>query len=305
VPIPDYQSIMLPLLRLASDGETHRFRSAVEKLGEEFGLSSEERRELLPSGKQPTFDNRVGWARTYMTKAELLDSPKRGLFQITPRGSKVLSENPLSINVSFLEQFDEFLAFRTQRNPKNESSAAPPVTSSTDDSTPEETLESAYQSLRSDLATEILETVKGCSPAFFEDLVVDLVVKMGYGGSRKEAGQAIGRSGDEGIDGIIKEDRLGLDIIYIQAKRWEAVVGRPEIQKFAGALQGQRARKGIFITTSSFSREATDYVKNIDTKIILIDGPTLADYMIDNNVGVSLEATYELKRIDSDYFSEG
>ncbi len=296
---------MLPLLRLAQHGETHRFRSAVEKLGEEFGLSVEERRELLPSGKQPTFDNRVGWARTYMTKAGLLESPKRGLFRITTRGSEVLTQNPQAINVSFLEQFDEFVAFRAQRNPKSESGTTPTVTPSTDDSTPEETLESAYQSLRSDLANEILDTVKGCSPTFFEDLVVDLIVKMGYGGSRKEAGQAIGRSGDEGIDGIIKEDRLGLDIIYIQAKRWGAVVGRPEIQKFAGALQGQRARKGIFITTSSFSREAMDYVQNIDTKIILIDGTTLADYMIDNNVGVSLEATYELKRIDSDYFSEG
>ncbi|MEO0985956.1 MAG: restriction endonuclease [Cyanobacteria bacterium J06639_14] len=302
--IPDYQSIMLPLLRLAVDGEIHRFRSAIEELAEQFELTEEERRELLPSGKQPTFDNRVGWARTYMTKAGLLSSPRRGQLQITDRGKQVLNESPSTINVAFLQQFDEFIAFRNFRRSKTETKTGSPNLTSSDDSTPEESLEGAYQSLRSDLANEILEIVKKCSPAFFEELVVDLVVKMGYGGSRKEAGQAIGRSGDEGIDGIIKEDRLGLDIIYIQAKRWQSVVGRPEIQKFAGALQGQRARKGIFITTSSFTREATEYVKNIETKIILIDGSLLAEYMIDNNVGVTVEATYELKRIDSDYFAE-
>lgn len=170
--------------------------------------------------------------------------------------------------------------------------------------TPEETLEAAYQRLREKLAAEILSTVKSCSPEFFECLLVDLLVRMGYGGSRREAGEAIGRSGDEGIDGIIKEDRLGLDIIYLQAKRWEAVVGRPEVQKFAGALQGQRARKGILITTSSFSREAIDYAGNIDTKIILVNGARLAELMIDHGVGVVSEATYELKRVDSDYFSE-
>lgn len=304
MPIPDYQTIMMPLLRLASDGEVHRYRNAVEFLAAHFDLSQEERRELLPSGKQPTFDNRVGWARTYMTKAGLLTSPKRGQFQITERGKQVLEDDPPTLNIAYLDQFDEFVAFRNLRRQKASSLEQPQTIVSSDDSTPEETLEGAYQSLRSDLANEILETVKGCSPTFFEDLVVDLVVKMGYGGSRKEAGQAIGRSGDEGIDGIIKEDRLGLDIIYIQAKRWENVVGRPEIQKFAGALQGQRARKGIFITTSTFSRDAFEYVRNIETKIILIDGTTLADYMIDNNVGVTVEATYEMKRIDSDYFSE-
>jgi restriction system protein len=291
-------------MRLAADGEVHRYRSAVESLADHFELTPDERRELLPSGKQPTFDNRVGWARTYMTKAGLLSSPKRGLFQITERGQRILQENPLIINVAFLEKFDEFIEFRNLRRDKPPTEEVSRAVLSSDESTPEEALEGAYQSLRSDLTNEILEKVKDCSPAFFEDLVVDLIVKMGYGGSRREAGQAISRAGDEGIDGIIKEDRLGLDIIYIQAKRWEAVVGRPEIQKFAGALQGQRARKGIFITTSSFSRDATDYVRNIDTKIILIDGATLAEYMIDSNVGVTVEATYELKRIDSDYFSE-
>jgi len=203
------------------------------------------------------------------------------------------------LNQSFLNQFRSLRRDRT-------TSENTIVTEAHKDNegTPEEALEAAYQGLRNGLIDEILGTVKACSPAFFEELVVDLIVKMGYGGSKREAGQAIGRSGDEGIDGIIKEDRLGLDIIYIQAKRWEAVVGRPEIQKFAGALQGQRARKGIFIATSSFSRDAYDYVRNIDTKIILIDGRTLAEYMIDNNVGVTVEASYELKRIDGDYFAE-
>ena len=304
MPIPDYQSIMLPLLRLAADGVVHKYRDAIERLAQHFDLSGDERRELLPSGKQPTFDNRVGWARTYMTKAGLLSSPKRGQFQITERGKQVLAENPGRINVTFLEKFPEFIEFRNLRHEKAESSSVPTTISQSDESTPEEALEAAYESLRSDLINEILETVKNCSPAFFEELVVDLIVRMGYGGSRREAGQAIGRSGDEGIDGIIKEDRLGLDIIYIQAKRWNAVVGRPDIHKFAGALQGQRARKGIFITTSSFSREAHDYAGNIDSKIILIDGKTLVEYMVDNNVGVTVEATYELKRIDGDYFSE-
>lgn len=305
--IPDYQSIMLPLLRLASDGETHLFRSAVEELANQFSLTPEERRELLPSGKQPTFDNRVGWARTYLTKAGLLSSPKRGKFLITELGQKILNKKPTRIDVKFLEQFDDFVKFKNFSKAKNENKISESSSNFKDlnnETTPEETLECAYQSIRTDLANEILDKIKRCSPAFFEDLVVDLIVKMGYGGSRKEAGQAIGRSGDEGIDGIIKEDRLGLDIIYIQAKRWESVVGRPEIQKFAGALQGQRSRKGIFITTSSFSREASEYVKNIDTKIILVDGAALAEYMIDNNVGVTVEVTYELKRIDSDYFSE-
>lgn len=302
--IPDYQSIMLPLLRLAGDGETHRMRDAIDKLANEFGLSEEERRELLPSGKQPTFDNRVGWARTYMAKAGLLESPKRGHFRLTERGREVLSKNPPAINLTFLEQFEDFVKFRELRHDKPLANQFDGTDSRKADETPEETLETAYQTLRAGLSSEILETVKKCSPAFFEKLVVDLLVRMGYGGSRREAGEAIGRSGDEGIDGIIKEDRLGLDIIYLQAKRWEGSVGRPELQKFAGALQGQRARKGIFITTSAFSREALNYTRNIDTKIILIDGPKLAELMIDHGVGVTTEATYELKRIDSDYFSE-
>lgn len=296
---------MLPLLKISGDGEIHKFRATVEALAQHFALTDTERRELLPSGKQPTFDNRVGWARTYMTKAGLLESPKRGVFRISDEGRRVLQQNPSVINVHVLEEFAPFREFRALRRDRLQLSVADRLaTTEPANQTPEESLEESYQTLRESLAGEILETIKKCSPEFFEQLVIDLLVRMGYGGSRREAGQAIGRSGDEGIDGIIKEDRLGLDIIYVQAKRWEGVIGRPEVQKFAGALQGQRARKGIFITTSAFTRDASDYAKQIETKIILVDGSTLAEYMIDNGVGVTTEAVYELKRIDSDYFSE-
>jgi restriction system protein len=306
MPIPDYQSLMLPLLRLARDDETHHFRASVEALAQQFKLSETERKELLPSGKQPIFDNRVGWAKTYLTKAGLIESPKRGVFQITRQGRQVLEQNPRAINVQFLEQFEEFKAFRALRRERLSTSDVESgvISNDTTSETPEESLETAHQTLKANLAGEILGTVKKCSPEFFEQLVVDLLVQMGYGGSRKEAGQAIGKSGDEGIDGIIKEDRLGLDIIYVQAKRWDGVVGRPELQKFAGALQGQRARKGIFMSTSAFSREAIEYAKQIETKIILIDGSQLVEYMIDYGVGVTTEAVYELKKIDFDYFSE-
>ena len=300
--IPDYQSIMAPLLRLSNDGEIHKFRAAIEELSTYFKLTDDERKELLPSGKQPTFDNRVGWARTYMTKAGLLLSPKRGLFQITDRGKDVLSKNPENINVKYLGQFPEFIEFRQLKKEKN--NYQKDIEEPTSFMTPEENLENSHQTLRSELGSEILTTIKSCSPDFFEQLIIDLLVIMGYGGSRKEAGEVIGRSGDEGIDGIIKEDRLGLDIIYIQAKRWENVIGRPEIQKFAGALQGQRAKKGIFITTSNFSKEAVEFASKIETKIILIDGEKLSEYMIDFNVGVTKVSTFELKKIDSDYFIE-
>jgi len=298
--IPDYQSIMLPLLRFTGDNQEHSLREAIETLAEEFKLTDEEKKELLPSGQQATFDNRVGWARTYMKKAGLLETTRRGYFQINKRGLNVLKDKPQKINVQFLEQFKEFIEFRKKSNINKKETTQEELPLET----PEESLESAYQKLREGLATELLQAVLKCSPTFFERLVVDLLVKMGYGGSRKEAGQALGKSGDGGIDGIIKEDKLGLDIIYIQAKRWEGTVGRPEIQKFAGALQGQRARKGIFLTTSSFSKEAIEYVKYIDSKIILIDGARLSEYMIDHNVGISPIAVYEVKRIDSDYFIE-
>ena len=298
--IPDYQSIMLPLLKFAGDGKEHSLRETIEFLAQQFRLSEEEQKELLPSGRQATFDNRVGWARTYMKKAGLLDYTRRGYFCIAERGREVLSQNPTEINAKFLKQFPEFVEFQKVKKDNKEGltpSIQPPVT-------PEESLEAAFQELRENLVSDLLQMIKQCPPDFFERLVVDVLIKIGYGGSRKEAGQAMGKTGDGGIDGIIKEDKLGLDIIFIQAKRWENTVGRPEIQKFAGALQGQRARKGIFITTSNFSKEALNFVKSIDSKIILIDGQQIAELMIENNVGVSPISAYEIKKIDSDYFTD-
>jgi restriction system protein len=299
--IPDYQSIMLPLLKFASDRLEHSLRETIEALADKFGLTGEERSELLPSGQQAVFDNRVGWARTYLKKAGLLETTRRGYYKITERGQEVLRKNPAKIDAAFLRQFPEFVEFQ---RPKKERADGSEDQESNETQTPEEAIETAYQRVRQGLAVELLQTIKDHSPAFFERLVIDLLVKMGYGGTRKDAGQAIGRSGDGGIDGIIKEDRLGLDIVYIQAKRWEGVIGSPEIHKFAGALQGQRAKKGVFITTSAFSKAALDYVSRIESKIVLIDGDMLAQLMIDYNIGVAPIAAYELKRIDSDYFTE-
>lgn len=301
--IPDFQTLMLPLLKSVEDKREHLFRDIVELLAKQYGLTDEERKQLLPSGRYPTFDNRVGWAKTYLKKAGLIEQPKRSYFKLTERGEEVLKKKPSSMNMKFLEQFPEYIAFRDNQEQgelTQQAKTVPPV----QNETPEELIESGARTIRKDLAEEILQRIKGCSPAFFERLVVELLVKMGYGGTRQDAGRAIGRSGDEGIDGVIHEDRLGLDVIYLQAKRWEAVVGRPEIQKFVGALQGQRAKKGVFITTSDFTKEAVEYVRNIDNKVVLINGSLLASLMIDHNVGVSLAATYEIKKIDSDYFLE-
>jgi restriction system protein len=311
MPIPDYQTLMLPFLRIAGDGQEHRFRDAVESLAREFTLTDEERNVMLPSGTAPLFDNRVGWARTYLKQAALIESRKRGVFHISERGRELLAKNPPRIDNSTLEQYQEYLDFKLRRGetsdtskPVNQNEQAPLVstTENPTDSTPEELFSQAYQRLRNNLELELLEQVKGSTPAFFERLVIDLLVSMGYGGSLRDAGRAIGKSGDGGIDGIIKEDKLGLDVIYIQAKRWEGTVGRPEIQKFAGALQGQRANKGVFITTSNFSREAEEYANIITSKIILINGEQLATLMVDYNVGVSPISAFEIKRIDSDYF---
>lgn len=301
MPIPDYQTIMFPLLRLASDGREYVFRDAVDVLADEFQLSDGERAELLPSGTAPVFTSRVGWARTYLKQAGLLDAPKRGLFRITSAGQSLLAKNPPKIDNNLLSQYESFRAFRA-RGKENEESLKASASDTAAEQTPEDAMAAAYQRVRKNLEAELLDQIKSSSPAFFERLVVDLLVAMGYGGSRQDAGRAIGRSGDGGIDGIIKEDRLGLDVIYLQAKRWEGTVGRPEVQKFAGALQGQRANKGIFITTSSFSREAIDYANVISTKIILIDGDTLASLMVDFNVAVTRTGIYELKKIDTDYF---
>lgn len=300
--IPDYQSFMFPLLSLAADGTEHAIRKSADSLADEFDLSDEDRAELLPSGRQTVIYNRVGWARTYMAKAGLLEKTRRGHFRITDRGRGLLAEHPSKVDVKLLERYDEFQEFHTAHQRSVSSEAEDEA--SDEFSTPEEALEYGYQKILSSLSEGVLTTVKDCSPAFFEQLVVDLLVKMGYGGSRREAGSGLGRSGDGGIDGIIKEDRLGLDVIYIQAKRWENTIGRPEIQKFAGALLGQNAKKGISITTSGFSREALDYAANLESKVVLMDGRRLADLMIQHDLGVSPVATYEIKRFDSDYFLE-
>lgn len=288
--VPDYQKLLLPVLRAAADRQAHSNAEVADLLAEEFALTDAERRDLLPSGKQARFDNRVGWARTYLQKAGLLEKSGRGTFRITARGVEVLGSRPNKIDVKFLRQFDEFNAFQSlsHKNGDGPGADAP-------EATPVEVLESSVQRLRESLAHELLEKIKTCSPRFFERLVVELLVKMGYGGSLKDAGTAVGQSGDGGIDGIIKEDRLGLDAVYIQAKRWAGTVGRPVVQAFAGSLEGHRARKGVLITTSSFSQEAIEYVSRIEKKIVLIDGPELAALMIDYGLGVAEVATYVVR----------
>ncbi len=293
---------MLPFLHHLADGKEHSLRDAEESLAENFKLTPAERAELLPSGQQGIFKNRIGWARTYLKKAALIEAPRRAVFKITERGMQTLASNPSKIDAKFLEQWPEFIEFRDVSKPSTEQ--AQPIELSLTTTTPEEAIELAYQGLREQLAQELLSRIMSCSPTFFEQLVVELLVKMGYGGSRRDAGERIGQTGDGGIDGIIKEDRLGLDTIFIQAKRWQGSVGRPEIQKFVGALQGQRARKGVFITTSSYTSDAVDYASRIDTKVVLIDGKNLSALMIDFDVGVSASASYVVKRVDSDYFEE-
>lgn len=301
--IPDYQSIMLPYLKVVADTNEYNHRYLIETLAQKFKATDEERERMLPSGGQKIFDNRVGWARTYLKKAGLIESTRRAYVRITDRGLKVLTENPALINVKFLRQFPEFIEFQTLKRENNESEIDDHLESS---ETPEELLETAYIKIRKSLANELINKVIQLPPAFFEKLVVELLVKMGYGGSIKDAGKAIGKSNDEGIDGTIKEDKLGLDIIYIQAKRWQPgnTVGRPEIQKFVGALAGQGAKKGIFITTSSFTKDASEYQPRNETKIVLIDGDQLSQMMIDYDLGVSTSNKYEIKRIDHDYFGD-
>lgn len=303
MPIPDFESIMLPLLKfLSEDKEEHSLRETVECLSQTFKLSEEERKELLPSGQQPVFDSRVSWARTYMKKAGFVETTKRAFFRITQRGLDVLKQNPPKINVKFLEQYSEFREWTVKS--KDKSGRESLENKSVEKLSPEDALVYGYQELRQNLADELLAQTKACSPSFFERLVVELIVKMGYGGSRKDAGKAIGQSRDGGIDGIIKEDKLGLDVIYIQAKRWGNTVGSPEIQKFVGALHGKKATKGIFITTSSFTKDAQEYVAQIPSKIILIDGEELVNLMIDHDIGVSKVASYDVKKMDTDYFLE-
>lgn len=305
--VPDYQSIMLPLLQFAAKkGNETSTSEAVEALAKGLGLNEDDLKEMLPSGIQSTFLNRVGWASTYMKKAGLLEATRRGFYQITDRGIDLLKKQPKTINVKLLKQYPDFLEFQklkgTRSGDKVTESKGPSDIST---ATPSEALEAAYENLRNELADELLSRLKKISPAFFERVVVELLVKMGYGGSRTDAGKAIGRSGDGGIDGIIKEDKLGLDVVYIQAKRWDSnPVGRPDVMQFAGALQAQRANKGIFITTSRFTDDARNYVSQIGSKIVLIDGEQLTGLMIEHDVGVSTVSLYPVKKVDSDYFEE-
>lgn len=302
--IPDYQTLMLPLLRLAGDGAVHSKRNTVPELASQFGLTEEEQKELLPSGKQEVFDNRVGWARTYLKKALLIEYLQRGQFRITERGKQVLAENPSRIDNAFLTRFPEFVEFKKRARPEQVKDDDSVVTAA-DTDTPDDLMATGYLNRRSQIEEDVLERVKSCSPEFFERLVVKLLTAMGYGGSLADAGKAIGKSGDGGIDGVIKEDRLGLEQIYIQAKRWDNTsVGRPEIQKFVGALHGKRARKGIFLTTSTFTKDAHEYANGLETKVILIDGKELAKFMFDFEVGISTESTYVVKRIDNDFFED-
>lgn len=303
--VPDYQSCMLPLLKLAAERNDEISTSeAVEILAERFKLTPEDLKEMLPSGIQPTFVNRVSWASTYMKKAGLLEKTRRGFFKITKRGQDILNNKPQKIDVKVLRKFPEFQEFQQQNVSRIGEKKDEPLHLGSE--TPSEELEKAYENLRDELADDLLEKLKGANPAFFERIVVELLVKMGYGGSRSDAGKAIGRSGDGGIDGIIKEDKLGLDVVYIQAKRWEdKPVGRPDVMQFAGALQAQKASKGIFITTSRFTDDAKKYVMQIGSKVVLIDGERLSELMIEHDVGVSTVSMYPVKKIDSDYFIEG
>ena len=296
MPVPNFQRFMYPLLELAADGEVHSMDEAYEVLAEKFNLTEEERAELLPSGRQSRYENRVGWARTYLTKAGLLESTGRGQFKITPRGLDVLRSGVTDIDKSYLYQFPEFVEFRRRDRGNAESEVIEDA-----GKTPDEQLELLYLELEKQLAHELLERIKQCSPAFFERLVVQLLVAMGYGGSVSDAGKAVGRSGDDGIDGIIKQDRLGLSNIYIQAKRWNNTVPGEVVRAFAGSLALKKASRGVIITTSDFSEGAIKAAEQLGN-IVLIDGETLAQYMIEYNVGVTVAARYEIKRIDRDFF---
>jgi restriction system protein len=306
MPIPDYQTIMLPFLRIAEDGKQHSKREALDKLAADFKLTESELRELLPSGKQELFDNRVGWARTYLKKAGLIDSPGRGYFRITERGLDLLKQNPAKIDGKILRQYPEYREFVNYNNSRvNRDVSEDKSTKENEETTPQERLYNAYEQINEELARDILQQLKTVSPKSFEHIVVDLLVAMGYGGSDKDAAQAIGRSGDEGGDGVINQDTLGIDRIYIQAKRWnDTLVNHSEIRNFIGALDFKHAERGIFITTSAFTKAVRESVALSSKRIILIDGNELARLMITHKVGVSVEDEFELKKLDMDYFIE-
>lgn len=299
--VPDFQSVMRPVLATVQNGIPMPLNEVREQVAEQFQLTEDERKERLPSGHQTVINNRVGWARTYLNKAGLLCIPTKGMVQITPRGIAALANGPERITVRWLKQFPEFADFHTAKPRELDVPALLDVEVA--ETTPDEQLADAHQALVQSLADELLVQVRAATPSFFEQLVVDLMIAMGYGGSRKEAGNATQATNDDGIDGTIKEDKLGLDVIYLQAKRWTNTVHRPEIDKFIGALTRQRARKGVFITTSEFSEGARTAALGLDIKVVLIDGVELARLMVENNLGVSIKQVYEVKQLDSDYFA--
>ncbi|MBI2417411.1 MAG: restriction endonuclease [Ignavibacteriales bacterium] len=303
--IPDFQTIMLPLIEILSDKKTHRGAELKMLITDRFGLTDEERQALLPGGTQTKIDNRVHWALFYLKKANLVKSASRGIYEITATGLEIHSNAPQKINVKFLKSIPTFKQWQDNYQ-ANKASNTHPIDTNEDESesTPEEQLEYSHQKLEAALSTDLIDKIKASSPRFFEILVVDLLIKMGYGGSRVEAGKILGKSHDGGIDGLIKEDKLGLDTIYIQAKKWDNSVPITQIRDFAGSLLAKKAKKGIFITTSSFPKTAYEFVASIEPKIVLIDGAELAELMIENNVGVAIKKTYEVKRIDIDYFEE-
>ncbi|HUQ94352.1 MAG TPA: restriction endonuclease [Bryobacteraceae bacterium] len=295
---------MLPILKVTADGKEYSLVELRERLSGLMGLSDADLEEKIPSGIQSKYSNRVYWSTVYLSKAGALSRVRRGVVAITDRGRQLLAQNHPKITVKLLRQFPEFTEFYKGDSSEGTDEPASPLAKVTHGvETPEERLESSFKELRASLASELLDTVKKSTPAFFEDFVVKLLVAMGYGGSVEDAGRAVGKSGDDGIDGIIKEDKLGLDVVYVQAKKWtDTVVGRPVVQSFAGSLEGHRARKGVMITTSTFSQDARDYVQRIEKKIVLIDGKQLAELMIEYDVGVAVAKTYKLKKLDNDFF---
>lgn len=298
--------LMRPILEVHADGEPSKRSPLRDALAERFELTQAEREERIPSG-QRRFDNRIAWALTHLVHAELLERPQRGVTRITQRGRQVLTEHPDRVDMGVLDQFEEYRRFRSGSDDDGSEVATTTATPDTGDATPEEILESAFATLNSALASELQDKLVDASPEFFEQVVVDTLIAMGYGGSRQEAGQRLGQSGDGGIDGVIREDELGLDAIYLQAKRWDPSrpVGRPDVQGFVGALQGAKASKGVFITTSRFSKGAVEYAEQVTPRVVLIDGRRLAQLMIGHGVGVTSRQHYDLKRIDEDYFLEG
>ncbi len=301
--IPDFQSVMLPLVKVLGDGQERTMREVTDLLAESFHLTDQEREQLLPSGQQSLFNNRVGWAKSHLKAAGLLENPIRGRVRISDLGRQVLAEKPPAINMKFLKRFPAYCDFIGKSAPHDEAVAG--ETALVEESrTPLELIDAAYTSLRQATAEDLLSKLKACSPPFFESVVVRLLMAMGYGGVAGH-GTVTGKSGDGGIDGVIKQDKLGLDVVCIQAKRWDGAVGRPIIQGFVGSMDHVRARKGVILTTSTFTKDAVDYVDRIEgKKVVLINGDQLADLMIDHGLGVTTTKTYEIREVSNDFFDE-